>query len=278
MPIKREKTYAAAIDSLSELLVALQLDGHLDGASLPGWAIGTSVSEAFDALNMLGDGAWLDGVYEDLGEQESADRWFSDFLKGKAVPTPADVASRQDEDDEANSSVSADSSLESYLVKRPLKQRASLQKRLQDAEFKERALKLVKSAGEVMAGAYCVDDKEFEGLVKSAQCLASEYLADADLAEMARFHIVDARDTVLNILHEMFGGDLGRAIRRAEGLGSQLTKVIAKSSKPAKVPTTAKPVKAEKVPTPAKATRTAKTATTAKSIKSTSTAKGAKRK
>jgi hypothetical protein len=153
-----------------------------------------------------------------------------------------------------------------------------LQKRLRDAEFKERAMKLVNSAGEVIAGAYCVDDKEFEGLVKSAQCFAPEFLADADLAEMARFHIVDAKDAVLNILHDNFGGDLGRAIRRVEGLGSQLKKVIAKSSKPAKVLTTAKAVKSAKVATPVKATRTAKTTTAAKSVKSTSTAKGAKRK
>lgn len=91
MPIKRERARIPATESLIEFLVGMQLDEALGSAPMPAWARGTSVEDIFLALRLLGNGQWLDGVYEDCGIYEAADRWLSDFFQGNEVPTPGDV-------------------------------------------------------------------------------------------------------------------------------------------------------------------------------------------
>lgn len=86
--MKRQHKQIPAIQALVEMLVGLRLDEGLGSAAAPEWALGTSVEEIFHALRTLGDGAWLDGVYEGYGVYDSADRWLTDFFEGREVPTP----------------------------------------------------------------------------------------------------------------------------------------------------------------------------------------------
>ena len=90
MPITRKHRTIPANESLIEMLVGLQLDEKFRVEPAPEWAAGTSVEEIFQALRILGDGAWLEGRYEGCGIYDSADRWLSDFFIGKTVPTPGD--------------------------------------------------------------------------------------------------------------------------------------------------------------------------------------------
>lgn len=76
--------------TIVQLLSALQIDGHLDLVELPDWAVGTSVSELFDAIRLIGDGEWLEQHYPDLGNYEAADDWIEKYMKGKEVPSPED--------------------------------------------------------------------------------------------------------------------------------------------------------------------------------------------
>lgn len=90
MPLKRKST-VTPIYTVTQLLVGLQLDGHLDEVTLPDWAIGTSVDELFKVVRLLGDGEWLRYVHPDKGVYEACDKWLSDFIEGSPVPTPSEA-------------------------------------------------------------------------------------------------------------------------------------------------------------------------------------------
>jgi hypothetical protein len=103
MPLKRQKTHIPAIDAVCQLLVELQVGGHLDGVELPDWAHGTSVHEVFNAVRLIGDATWLEGFYEGYGPQESADRWLEEFLNGNVVPSIDDVEFNGSDEGEGDS-------------------------------------------------------------------------------------------------------------------------------------------------------------------------------
>lgn len=91
LSIKRMHGRISPIHSLVEMLVGLQLDEGLASGPRPEWAAGTSVAEIFDALKILGDGAWLGSRCPEMGTYEAADGWLNDFFGGKIVPTPDDA-------------------------------------------------------------------------------------------------------------------------------------------------------------------------------------------
>ena len=90
MPMTRESTIDP-MDTVSQLLSYLQIEGHLDGIEVPDWATGgTSVEELMLALKAVGNGDWLQQVYPTHGPAEAADRWIQDFLSGGEVASPSD--------------------------------------------------------------------------------------------------------------------------------------------------------------------------------------------
>lgn len=90
MPLTR----SSKIDPLytvSQLLAHLQLEGHLKNLRVPDWATGgTSVEELIEALQILGNGRWLQ-EHDEGGDLDAVDSWISSFLKGQPVVTPDDL-------------------------------------------------------------------------------------------------------------------------------------------------------------------------------------------
>lgn len=88
MPYNKDKKFDFALVTVAELLAYAQVNGMLYDLELPDWATGgTNVERLYEALQYLGNGAWLEGVYLGLGAQESADQWLLDLLQNKPVPT-----------------------------------------------------------------------------------------------------------------------------------------------------------------------------------------------
>jgi hypothetical protein len=226
MPLTRQFTKIPALRPALELLVALQVDGHLDGFETPSWATGTSVEELLDALRSLEDGEWLAGVYPGHGLFESADRWIGDFMDGNEVPTKADVvdASNQDEDDDDEGR--ALGGLMEYLKHAPAELRARFEQRLEDPRFRDLALRSFNSLGLAVASMVGASDEELEAMDGEFIFLQQASAQDKDLAAMSLSFMKDNFDAILASL------DLEEVTaKRAKKIAKTMVARIEKSAK-----------------------------------------------
>lgn len=207
MPMQRRMTHIPAMDSVCQLLVELQVAGHLDGVELPGWVIGTSVDEAFKAVRYIGDAEWLDGVYEGLGPQESADLWLEHFLTGEEVPDMREAAAivgnpngDMDEDDDEEGEVDkVRDSIYQFIATLPRASAERFKKRFeQDEEFEAAARRNLQALSVAMASTFTVDEAHFPGLQSEFTFLDSSAISDPDLLKMSKFILVDNVEDFLN--------------------------------------------------------------------------------
>lgn len=241
MTMKRKSTHIEGHKSLIELVVALQLDGHLDKAALPGWAHGTSVEETFEAVRALGDGAWLESIYANHGQYEAADAWLAAFLDGEAVPVKADTARER-----ANSEIAASDggddadgaeesqrqlarALEEYVKGLPPKSASIFRTKMADPAFLKLSLALVNSCGEALPSAYLLPDEDFAQAQKNFLFLKPASVKAPEHAELAKHYLVDNYETVFQTMAEL-PGDRIRALKRVKALGAKLGKAIEKAN------------------------------------------------
>lgn len=242
MSVKRRKTNIDAIDSASQLLVELQLGGHLDGFELPDWAKGTTVEEVVNALEYLGDAKWLDGVYPNLGIQESADKWLEDYLSGEEVVDEDDAEAIRnkasdgggdtDPENDSKDSGGADEaslprSLVEYLDSIPTGDAARFNKRFdQEESFRIAATENIRSLGLAIGACYNFDDAMFIRVQSDLTFMDTEAAGDQDLVVMSVFFLIDNYDTILNDLGAE-GAQRARAIKRIKVLGANFKKAMA---------------------------------------------------
>lgn len=228
MPITRASKNDP-ISTVAEFLSFLQVEGHLDDIDIPDWATGgTSVEELMVALQHIGDGEWL-ADHEGSGVLESADGWIRDFLLGRAVPLPADVAGRLAEEQDV---VQLDilgvdeqilSALSDYVTMLPANSRKALASRLEDPNDL-REIGPEHMEGLVMSIMACgfFDDDQFKNLAPSF--LTKDNAKDADLAAMSIFYLENRAET-FNALG-LHGAGLARAEKRAKAMLTKLKKLI----------------------------------------------------
>jgi hypothetical protein len=236
MPIKREFTRIPALGSAAQLLVALQVDGHLDGFEVPDWATGTSVEELLNAVRSLEDGEWLEGVYPDHGLLESADRWLESFMNGEEVPTQEDaeaIRAKRDapaEDGGALGNASIERALMTYAGKVPLARRAAFAKKLTKAKFLDLARRCYFSLG-LAVGALMVEETEaaIKAMEDKFTFLDPQCLKDPDLVAMMMTYLSDDfADTLDNF--ELSAAEIKRANKRAKAM---VARIKAATEKPA---------------------------------------------
>lgn len=218
-------THIPAMDSVCQLLVELQLGGHLDGVELPGWATGTSVEEVFKAVRYIGDAEWLDGVHENLGPQESAELWLEHFLMGKEVPDieEAEVIIRNSEasGDDASEHDAPDlrKSVYEFLDNIPKDLATRFKSRFEHEEgFEAIAVQNMQAVGLALASCLGADDKQFSAVQAQFTFLNPESTGDQDLAVMTKYFLVDYSEEFLD------GVDVGLATRIK---GSKRVKTLA---------------------------------------------------
>ncbi|RQO58507.1 hypothetical protein DBR47_12415 [Paucibacter sp. KBW04] len=217
MAMKRRMTHIPAMDSVCQLLVELQLGGHLDGVELPGWAIGTSVDEAFKAVRYIGDAEWLEGVYEGHGPQESADRWLEEFLNGKEVLDTEDAGkitgnSGESEDESEDDTAELQHAVSDFLDNIPKDLAARFKKRYEREDgFEAAAVQNMQAVGLALGCSLGADDEQFAAIETEFTFLNPESTGDPDLAVMTTYFLVDSSEAFLD------GFDVDSATRAKAG-------------------------------------------------------------
>lgn len=219
MPMKRKFAKIDPLGSVAELLVALHLDGHLDGASLPDWASGTSVEEVFDAVRSLGDGQWLGDVYRDCGQQEASDRWLTTFLRGEPVPTRADAEVLSDD-------VSTSDAVEEYIREALTGRDATaFRKALKTKAFKDSAEAVAYCLSETVAASFIIPDAAFKTLKSRQRLLEPEIAADARLAAMIESVLSRAPANIyVDMAAAGIPGDATRGAKRLKAISAAVKK------------------------------------------------------
>jgi hypothetical protein len=232
-------THIPALDSVCQLLVELQVGGHLEGVELPGWAKGTSVDEAFQAVRYIRDAEWLEGVYEGYGPQESADRWLEEFLMGKEVPNVEDaerLTASSDDDGDDDEDDGGDvgefdkrqtrKSIAEFLADIPKAAAARFKKRLEREEgFEGAAGQNLQALSLAMALSFAADEQEFEAAQTELTFLNPEVVGDPDLAAMSKYYLIDKYDFFLDSMG-VEGAARTKAVKRIKALGTKLKKAM----------------------------------------------------
>jgi hypothetical protein len=215
VPLKRSSSVDAAYNAV-ELLALLQLKGHLDGIEMSSWQSGTSLAELFDALAELGDGAWLEGRFPGA-PQERATRWLQAFLSGDEVPAridPAPIAKTEDDPGDRHEAKRSDAreTLLEYTRFLPADSRQALAMRLDtDRAFYESCLSLMGEFGEIFAWCAAMPERDFGNYRPSL----SASLADQDVAQMARFFLVENAEGFAAIFDPHSAGYRDQTVERA---------------------------------------------------------------
>jgi len=222
MPITRKFTNIPPLHSMSELLVALQLDGRLDDVELPDWAPGTSVAEVFDAVRLLGDGEWVGEAYPDYGTTEACDHWLSEFLQGKSVPLPDDPSSASEEE--------VSNLIDEYIANAlTAKEATAFRKALKAVNFKSLAGETLVSISELTASAFVAGDVDFKKSKAKMPLLQPKMAVDPLLAAMAEF-MASKCDGIFEQFREAgIPGDAARGKKRMKGIASAVKKAAARA-------------------------------------------------
>lgn len=232
MKMRRQMRHISALESVSQLLVELQIGGHLDGFELPEWAKGTSVEEAFNAVRYIGDAEWLDGVYEGYGAQESADRWLEDFLIGTPVPDKEEAESNAgnasggcgDESEEDEPDLRP--SIYEFLDAIPKGLAARFKKRFEHEDgFDAAALQNLQAVGLAMGASFGADDRQWPTLQDQFTFLDPESAGDPDLAVMSKHFLVDHSDEYVKGM-SVDNTTRARAVRRIMALAAQFERAV----------------------------------------------------
>lgn len=222
-------THIPAMDSVCQLLVELQMAGHLDGVELPDWATGTSVEEVFNGVRYVKDAEWLDGVYEGYGPQESADRWLEEFLNGKDVPDIEDAArivAESNGDDSDDEEADPKKLFAEYLDDIPKAAVARFNKRLEKENgFEASAIQNFQALGLAMAVSFMADDTEFKTAHAEFTFLNPESAGDPELAAMSKYYLIDNYERFLDGL-DAVGIRRVTATKRIKVIGTKLNKAI----------------------------------------------------
>ena len=232
MAMKRRMTHIPPMDSVCQLLVELQVAGHLDGVELPGWATGTSVEEAFKAVRYIGDAEWLDGVYDGFGPQESADIWLENFLNGNEVPNMDDAAAMvgnpnadTDEDDEEEGEVDkVRDSIHQFLATLPRASAERFKKRFEeDEEFEAAARSNLTALSVAMASTFAADEAQFSEFQSKFTFLDPLAIRDPDLLNMSKFILIDNVEDFLNSI-DLDDATLAMARKRIKAITAKFKK------------------------------------------------------
>lgn len=219
LSIKQLPKGVEPLSAVVDLLVNLQLEGHLDGIELSAATPGSTLETLLNTVQSIGDGAWISIDTPDQSDDDAARGWLHDFLAGKNVPVQSEESVAYNQ--------WLDQIIKEYKNELGFPSVQTFEFRYSnDRDFRSKVRNVSATLG--LAYGNCTDltDEEFSKLrVNDFPFLSPETLSDPDLVKM----IDRTLSTILPKTFRRSGleeGSLAIAISRAEALHATFNKLL----------------------------------------------------